>query len=88
MAIIKNFKANTYTRAFILNSLAITITVLTALFLKDEFEKIGKPKHEQVESLDSALVFATIGATFLSSLGTYYILYFLFGFGGGMMTTV
>lgn len=84
MALIKGFRSTSYAKAFILNAIANTIIVLVALFLKAEFERL---QNDNVPSLSTGLIFAIISSTFLAALIAYTALYFLFGFGGGMMVS-
>lgn len=89
MAIIKNFRATTFNRAFFLNALATTITVVVALFVRESLERSEvKPGQKTPDPpLSAGLVVATIAATFVSALVAYYSLHWIFGFGGGMLAS-
>ena len=92
MPLIHSFKATTIRNAFILNSLASTITIVVAILLKNEYNQYFEnhangnvKKIEQVKLTFSQIV-TLMFITFLTSMITYTLLYFLFGFGGGMLS--
>lgn len=76
--IIKNFKANTAFKAFILAALFQTILLSFTFASKDYFEK--NIKNAYLKWFVSVLYIFII--TFIS----YTVMYLLFGFGGGMLT--
>lgn len=85
MAVIKNFRATTLNRAFILNSLVTTITVMVAMFVKTWLERA---QHgDQVKTLDAGFIVATIGATFVASMAAYYVMHWVFGYGEGLIAS-
>jgi len=85
MAIIHGFRSTTYNRAFFLNAMATTITVVVALFVQTAFERAQH--DEAVPALSAGLVVATIGATFVAALIAYYSLHWMFGFGDAMLAS-
>ena len=90
MPLIHSFKATTIRNAFILNSLASTITIVVAILLKNEYNQYfenhtgGIKKVKQAKLTFSQIVTLMV-ITFFTSMITYTLLYFLFGFGGGML---
>lgn len=93
MALINNFKANTYLNAFILNAIVAAIIAAFAIefrMILDEdknpisiylYKIIGKDISE-IERF-----FITTIVTLLAAFICYHIMYFLLGFGGGFITT-
>ena len=93
--LIKGFYADSFINAFILNALAVAITAASSVELRrvldDEkgntyafFNSLLRSKALS-ELQKSSIVF--IGS-FIIALGTYILLYFILGFGGGMLTSI
>jgi len=76
--LIKNFKASTYMKAFILNAISSSIIASVAIMVKDRLDKYTK-YHINIK------IILTFIITFFITLISFSIMYVLFGFGGGMM---
>ena len=77
--LIKDFRATSFTKAFILNSLATALIVIIAILSKQLLDKhVGHLN-------DSLRITMTFFITFFSALIIYFVLYFIVGFGGGMI---
>ena len=90
--IIKNFYADSFLNAFVLNALAVAIVAASSVelrqLLNDEksntyafFNTLlqGKVLSELEKSI---IVFS---GSFIIAMATYLLLYIIFGFGGGML---
>lgn len=62
--------------AFVLNAMANMIIVVFSIAVKDAFDN----EIEVSGSIPVTMLF-----TFIASMATYWLLYLLFGFGGGML---
>jgi uncharacterized membrane protein len=82
MAIFSNFKSDTLWKAFILNSLTATITIYIAIILKEYLDKVNKDKNN--DWFNSIIILII---TFCTSMITYLIMFFLFGFGISLIST-
>ena len=82
MAVISNFRATSVWKAFILNSVIAAIVILIAMTMKSKLDTYdgGKKPGTGLKSVSITLV-----VTFLASFLTYTFMYFMFGFGGGML---
>ena len=76
--LIDGFKADSFTKAFILNALSSSIIASVAITVKDRLDKYTKYDIE----LKIFLIFLI---TFFITLISFSFMYILFGFGGGMM---
>ena len=74
--LIKNFKANTIFKAFILAALFQTILLSFTFSTKDLIDKYAK--NEFLKWLSSIIYI------FIITIISYTIMYLIFGFGGGM----
>lgn len=80
--IIKNLFSVTVHKAFFLNAMVSAIIMVLIL----EFRLRSKFYQEQKTYADVILAFSKTAAIgFLASFSAYYTMYFLTGFGGGMM---
>lgn len=82
MPVVKNFRATTIWRAFILNSFAVGVAVVVAIFLKDIWDKENNSKHVRISTKQMLITFAS---TMLALFLAYSALHFFLGFGGGML---
>ena len=76
MPLIKHFKATNVWNAFILNSIATSLGVAVALFIRDFYKTGG------IKIFD---LFTTFSITFISMVIAYVALHVTFGFGGGQL---
>lgn len=95
MPLIKNFRATTPWKAFILNALVSSIVIVLALYIKGALDSY----HVEDDNVDNNLndkvkhrtsfksVGITFAVTFVASLGAYFLMHFTFGFGGGMLVS-
>ena len=88
MPLISGFQSTNIWRAFTLNSIASSLVIIIALTVKTKFDTFSdKNKYskdvKQNTNLKSILL--TITATFISSMLAYSAMYFIFGYGGGML---
>ena len=85
MPLIKNFKSTTILNAFILNSIAAALTIFVAMVTKENLDKYVIEKDGNLKRKTTFLgaVF-TILLTFTVSMITFGLMYFVFGYGGGM----
>ena len=74
-------KATNIWKAFFLGSLIMAIVAVGSIETRKELEKLGWFKNKS--EIIIALITFTI--SFLIGLVSYLIMYFLFGFGGGMI---
>ena len=93
--LIKNFYANSFINAFVLNALAVAIVAASSVELRQLlnnekgntyafFNSLLKGKA-LTELQKSIIVFL---GSFTIALATYVLLYLIFGFGGGMLTSL
>lgn len=75
--LIKNYKANTFLNAFILASFIHTIIISLTFVYKDYIDKF---KMNKILNFITSIVYI-----FLITLISYFIMYLLFGYGGGML---
>ena len=76
--LINGFKADSFTKAFILNALSSSIIASVAITVKDRLDIYTKYDIE-------LKIFLTFIITFFITLLSFSFMYILFGFGGGMM---
>jgi|UniRef100_A0A6C0J3N5 hypothetical protein len=78
MALIEGFTATTIWKAFTLNSLVSSITIVLALVLKSKFDKYyGRDDIK-------GLIF-TFMITFAVSFTVYTLMHYVVGYGGGQL---
>ena len=89
MPLIANYQSTTIDRAFVLNSLVAALTIVVALNIKSLIEHLASRNEpgpdEPVMSWRNTLV--TASGTFLASWLVYWGMHFLFGYGGGMLSS-
>jgi uncharacterized membrane protein len=92
MPLIRNFRATDVWKAFILNSLLTSVIILVSITSKqyldnfiedDDTNETGK--NIRKTSLQNILISFLL--TFIICMLSYTIMYYIFGFGGGMITT-
>ena len=79
MALIKGLRSTTYTKAFILNAIATALIALVAVEMKSA---LGNKKTD-IDPIAQALINFVV--TFITAISVYFLLYLIFGFGGGML---
>ena len=79
--LIKGFRATTYIKAFLLNAISIALIAVVAY---ESHNLLDKHVQKMNEASKVAISFAS---AFVTALIVFAILYFLFGFGGGMLAT-
>ena len=75
---IKGFRATSIQKAFLLNAIAAALISSIAVIVKDRLDATTKLAY--MEKFKVVLI-----VTFIASLIVYYLLFLLFGFGGGML---
>ena len=78
MPVFKDFKANTFFKAFLLNAISASIIASSAITVKDRLDKLTK------YDIYTKIILTFI-ITFIITLCSFGVMYYLFGFGGGMM---
>ena len=80
--LIKNFKSTSYINAFILNSIAVAISIVIGVIVSQTLVR-HENNHEQFQvkaTIPTITIFISVTGTFFS----YSMMFFLFGFGKGM----
>tara|TARA_Y100000389_G_scaffold121621_1_gene119036 strand:- start:353 stop:637 length:285 start_codon:yes stop_codon:yes gene_type:complete len=91
MPLISGFRSTNVWKAFILNSIASSLVIIVALTVKSNFDtfsnnkNINKDTNGVKQQTNFKSIMLTIIATFISSMIAYSTMYFLFGYGGGML---
>lgn len=91
MPLISGFRSTNVWKAFILNSIASSLVIIIALTVKSNFDtfsnnkNINKDTNGVKQQTNFKSIMLTIIATFISSMIAYSTMYFLFGYGGGML---
>jgi hypothetical protein len=84
--LIPGLQSTTIWKAFLLNSVAATVIVFTAVFIKSHFNSFVDIYGNKVENIDQGgNMIATLIVTFMSAIITYGLLFYVFGFGYGML---
>ncbi len=78
MPVFKDFRANTFLKAFLLNAISASIIASSAITVKDRLDVLTK--YDVYTK-----IILTFIITFIITLSSFGIMYYLFGFGGGMM---
>lgn len=87
MPLINNFRSTNIWKAFVLNSLVASIVIVIGITVKSHFDTytIKDDKGKIKRRTNFISISLTILFTFLTSFVAYTIMYFVFGFGGGML---
>lgn len=81
-----DFRGTTLWKAFLLNALATSMIVVVAFIVKKRMESFVDEKGNKITHiLTTTHLFYTFLVTFLAAIISYVGLFFLFGFGGGML---
>jgi ABC-type spermidine/putrescine transport system permease subunit I len=84
---IKNFKATTIMKAFVLQAMAATIVIFMAVTMKAKYDKYTDKHGQNVVNVQitwRSVVF-TLLFTFATALLSYFMMFWVFGYGGGML---
>lgn len=94
LPLIKSFYATTVLKAFVLNAIAVALIATFAVEIRRELDDVkgqfylfinpffaGSAMTERQKAIVVAL------ASFLGAILVYHIMYVVFGFGGGMLTS-
>jgi hypothetical protein len=76
--VFKDFRANTFLKAFLLNAISASIIASSAITVKDRLDVLTK------YDIYTKIILTFI-ITFIITLCSFGVMYYLFGFGGGMM---
>jgi len=90
MPLIQNFRSTNVWKAFILNSIAAAIVIVIGMTVKEHFDTYivdDNNSNKIKRTTNFTSISLTILFTFLTSFLAYTIMYFVFGFGGGMLTS-
>ena len=91
MPFIQNFKSTDQWKAFTLNSIAASLTVVIAITTKQYLDKFSFYNNKPGEKISSGRNIANIAITLLVTFSTamivYLFMFLLFGFGGGMLAS-
>lgn len=86
MALIQGFRATDRTKAFILNALATSLIVILSINLSlataefvDDTGRVSTQRVSPGQMMTSAI------GTFAAAMIVYYAMFFIFGYGGGML---
>ena len=93
MPLIRNFQATDVWKAFILNSLLTSIIILVSITVKQSLDNYvfvdnnmdDDQTDKVVRTSTSVSILFTLFVTFVASMIAYTIMYFIFGYGGGMV---
>jgi hypothetical protein len=93
MPLIRNFRATDVWKAFILNSLLTSVIILVSItskqyldnFIEDDNDTNTTSKNIRKTSIPNILISFVL--TFIISMLSYTIMYYTFGFGGGMVSS-
>jgi hypothetical protein len=86
MAIIKSFNPTNVWKVFILNSISSTFVIFFAIVLKQSFDEYTHKLNGKIVKYTSLFgIIFTLIFTFLVSMLSYTIMYFVFGYGKEMV---
>lgn len=74
-----DFRATNINRAFILNAFATSLIAIVTIEAKNLLDE------NEVSQSEYFRAFLAFASGFLSALIIYWVMYFFFGFGGGML---
>ena len=89
MPLIRGFHSTNVWKAFTLNSIVATLVIFLAMMVKGKFDSYQDEKGRIITRTTNAKsVLLTLLVTFGTSMLAYILMYFLFGFGKGMLDTI
>ena len=84
MVLIKNFRSTSILKAFVLNAMTVSLTIFIAINVQAYLNKRDIDSNNDGNNVYNSVI--TLMITFSTALLSYYIMYQLFGFGGGMLS--
>ena len=91
--IIPNFRATTFTKAFILNSLVFAITAVFTIEIRIQLNNKDSRIYKLLSQFSSFDIIPhyikllyTLLAAFLAAMTVYLVMFYIFGFGGGLLS--
>ena len=89
MPFIKGFRSTNVWNAFILNSIAASLVIVLAITVKGHFDNYESKTKDNVSNIKRKTtlksVLITLSVTFCTSMLAYIVMYYTFGYGGGML---
>lgn len=86
MVVIKGFESTTVWKAFVLNSLAASIAIVAAIYVKSKFDTYVDDKGNKIRYIsDTTGILVTFTATFIATFMSFTALHFIFGYGAGQL---
>ena len=89
MPLVRNFQATNVWKAFVLNSIVTTLTIFMAMTIRDHFDIYTDVSNDNTvkrkDSMKSKI--AVLLAAFCTSMIVYIFMYFVFGYGRGMLAS-
>ena len=82
---IKNFKATTFNKAFILNALCIGLISALTIQVRSYLDSLGRKTNDGWRISNVEKTFIVFVAGFLVAMLVYYTMWLLVEFGGGML---
>lgn len=80
--LVKGFLADTYVKAFVLGAIIQALVATAAVEIRQQLDM----KDNTVNWSEGWKVTATLLISFAIALICYFFMYYMFGFGGGMIT--
>jgi len=85
MPIFKGFRSTTIPRAFFLGALISSIIIVMAIVIKDAMDRWLNKHNVDKSTTNVWSVLLTFAITFAATYGSYWLMYLLFGYGGGLL---
>jgi hypothetical protein len=86
MPLIQNFKSTSLWKAFVLNSISASIVVVLAISIKDGLDRFTNYNNDDKPKTNFSNIIITLLITYSITMLTYIFMYFIFGYGGGMLS--
>ena len=88
MVLVKGFRATTIWKAFLIYSIVSSVTIVLALVIKGRFDTFtgAKDADQEIKQTTNWLsILLTLLGAFVASFVTFTFMYFVFGFGKGLL---
>ena len=86
MPIIYGFQSTTIWKAFILNSLAASISIVVAIYVKARYDTYKDEHGNRIREIThTSNILLTFVITFIATFAAFATLHFIFGYGGGQL---